>query len=531
MRKNLPVTQQNRLFPANANILSTTDPKGKITFVNNTFIDVSGFHEEELIGEPHNIIRHPDMPPAAFKGMWETIKSGRSWTGIVKNRCKNGDHYWVNAFVSPISKNDQITEYQSVRRLPDNEAVKRAELLYKKLNNEEAAPELEEETSTERKLLLHTLVPLAICLAGSIILPSGWIIALLILLTGGYFYHRITSLFAPLKKVIDHASRIADDKVARYAFTGRNDDSGKLEMALHMLEAEKVAVIGRIDDLIERLSSSAAELELAMNRARDHGDMQVSDIERVAAAVEEMSATIRDVSDNAQKTSRSASLSLKQTEHGKRVLDTNAEYLNYLNSDILQAAEAVKEVAEVASGVTKILDVIKDISEQTRLLSLNATIEAASAGAAGKGFSVVADQVRSLSGRTQTSADEIGSFINQLQSGMENAVNMMQSALKKVKKSTAENLKSVAIFDEILASQQDITRGSEEVAYIVEQQRLAADEINRSLASITSLSHQNMELVESNTKATGRISTSISGIKDLTDHFWNQTEKESEARE
>ncbi|TVQ67119.1 MAG: PAS domain S-box protein [Balneolaceae bacterium] len=525
MRMNLPVTQKDRMFPANANILSTTDLKGKITFVNNTFTDVSGFDTEELIGKPHNIIRHPDMPPAAFKGMWDTIKSGRSWTGIVKNRCKNGDHYWVNAFVSPIRKQDKISEYQSVRRRPEAESVKRAESLYGKLTRGEPTPELKEEAPLRQSLLLNTLLPMAICAAGSLILPAGWMVALLILLSAGYMYHRVISIFEPFQKVIDRASQIADDPVARFAFTGKNNDSGKIEMALHILESEKMAIIGRIDDMIERLSASAMELDQAMNSARDRGEAQVSDIERVAAAVEEMSATIRDVSDNAQRTSQSASGSLEQTRHGKRVLDNNAERLNYLKNDITQAAEAVKDVAEIAHGVTTILDVIKEISEQTRLLSLNATIEAASAGAAGKGFSVVADQVRSLSGRTQSSADEIGNFIHQLKSGMENAVNMMENAQEKVKQSSTENSKSVAIFDEILTTLQDITRGSEEVAYIVEQQRYAADEINQSLASITSLSHHNMQQVDENAAATGRISETISGIKDLTAHFWKQLEK------
>ena len=525
MKKNLPVTQNNRPYPASANILSTTDRKGKITFVNDTFVDISGFKEDELMGKPHNIVRHPDMPQVAFEGMWKTIKSGKTWIGLVKNRCKNGDHYWVNAFISPIFKNDEITEYQSVRRLPDSEVIKRAESLYEKINKGEPTPELEEETPIDRKLLLHILAPLLICLVASILLPSGWVTALLILIAGGYISQRVISITTPLKKVINRASEIADDSVACYTYTGKNDDSAKIEMALQKIESEKMAVIGRINDAIERLSSSVTELELGMNTACDHSELQVADIERVAAAVEEMSATIRDVSDNAQKTSRSAHLSLEQTEHEKRVLDTNAEYLNYLNNDIVDATKAVKEVSEVARGVTKILDVIKDISEQTRLLSLNATIEAASAGAAGKGFSVVADQVRSLSGRTQASADEIGSFIHQLQSSMENAVEMMQSAQEKVQKTTVENSKSVAIFDEILTSQQDITRGSEEVAYIVEQQRLAADEINRSLSSITTLTHQNMELVDSNTRATREVKETISGIKDLTDHFWNQTEK------
>ena len=105
MKTNLPVSGRAVEFSANANILSTTNPKGAITYVNPDFINLSGFSEAELLGVNHNIVRHPDMPPEAFAHMWQTLKDGRSWMGLVKNRCKNGDHYWVSAYVTPMQRN------------------------------------------------------------------------------------------------------------------------------------------------------------------------------------------------------------------------------------------------------------------------------------------------------------------------------------------------------------------------------------------------------------------------------------------
>ena len=93
MKTNLPVTGVERDYPDDANILSTTDPKGRITYANAEFVEVSGFSEGELLGKSHNIVRHPDMPPAAFENLWSCLKSGKPWMGIVKNRVKNGDHY------------------------------------------------------------------------------------------------------------------------------------------------------------------------------------------------------------------------------------------------------------------------------------------------------------------------------------------------------------------------------------------------------------------------------------------------------
>ena len=139
MRLNSPVTGRNVELPRDANILSTTTPQSHITYVNPDFIKISGFTEDELLGQPHNIVRHPDMPSAAFEHMWSTLKSGRSWMGLVKNRCKNGDHYWVSAYVTPITKSGATVEYQSVRTRPEFEQVQAAEKIYAQLRNGKSA--------------------------------------------------------------------------------------------------------------------------------------------------------------------------------------------------------------------------------------------------------------------------------------------------------------------------------------------------------------------------------------------------------
>ncbi|MDH2431784.1 PAS domain-containing protein [Pokkaliibacter sp. MBI-7] len=102
MRNNQPVTQQQRCFDPKLPLVSLTDTKGTLLHVNQAFAEVSGYTEAELLGEPHNIIRHPDMPAAAFEDMWRTLKAGLPWHGLVKNRCKNGDYYWVESYITPV---------------------------------------------------------------------------------------------------------------------------------------------------------------------------------------------------------------------------------------------------------------------------------------------------------------------------------------------------------------------------------------------------------------------------------------------
>jgi len=132
--KNAYVSQKEVPFPASGVIVSKTDTKGIITYANDAFVEISGYTREELIGKSHNIVRHPDMPPSAFKWLWDTLKEEHPWRGVVKNRCKNGDHYWVRATVAPIVEGGKIIGYVSVRKAPTRNQIAEAEALYKELN-------------------------------------------------------------------------------------------------------------------------------------------------------------------------------------------------------------------------------------------------------------------------------------------------------------------------------------------------------------------------------------------------------------
>ncbi|MEL0027941.1 MAG: methyl-accepting chemotaxis protein [Perlucidibaca sp.] len=164
MRTNLPVTGHEKFLEEGEFILSKADLQGRVTYMNRTFIEMSGFTEAELMGQPHNILRHPDMPPEAFRDFWSTLKSGKSWSGLVKNRCKNGDHYWVQANASPIWQNGTMIGYMSVRTRPDRKSVEQAEDLYRRMRNGETKI-----TLNEGKLVypgwrgrLHKLVDISI---------------------------------------------------------------------------------------------------------------------------------------------------------------------------------------------------------------------------------------------------------------------------------------------------------------------------------------------------------------------------------
>jgi len=122
MRRNFPMTEVERPFVKGKYLVMKTDLNGVITYGNDAFFDMSGYRREELVGKSHNLVRHPNMPPQAFEDLWCTVKQGPPWRGLVKNRCKNGDYYWVDAFVAPIHRNEGVTGYMSVRNEPTKDA-------------------------------------------------------------------------------------------------------------------------------------------------------------------------------------------------------------------------------------------------------------------------------------------------------------------------------------------------------------------------------------------------------------------------
>ncbi|MBW5416402.1 PAS domain-containing protein, partial [Pseudomonas sp. MAG002Y] len=153
-------------FRESERLISTTNLKGQITYCNDAFVAISGFTREELIGSPHNLVRHPDMPEGVFGHMWDTLKQGKAWMGIVKNRCKNGDYYWVNAYVTPIWENGQMVGYESVRVLPTADQIRRADVMYTRLREGKRAVPVTEAIRHSVKIAWPTLFSGAVILGG-----------------------------------------------------------------------------------------------------------------------------------------------------------------------------------------------------------------------------------------------------------------------------------------------------------------------------------------------------------------------------
>ena len=223
MRINMPLSGRERSFPTDYRLVSTTDTKGLITYCNDEFVEVSGYSREELIGSPHNLVRHPHMPAVVFGHMWEYLKAGKNWMGIIQNRCKNGDHYWVNAYVTPILEDGRVVGYESVRVRPEAEQVRRAEALYARLNQGRAAASAGERVGVAARFLM---LPLLGALLGPLLFSAGYpglAVALVILLSLGQTVATMAFVKRALRRVAQAAPKAFDSELVARTYT---DDTG-----------------------------------------------------------------------------------------------------------------------------------------------------------------------------------------------------------------------------------------------------------------------------------------------------------------
>ena len=295
MRNNQPITQRERTFPAQQRLISTTDARGVITYCNDAFVEISGFSRDELIRAPHNTVRHPDVPSAVFEHMWGTLKQGLPWMGIVKNRCKNGDHYWVNAYVTPIFDQKQVIGFESVRIKPTAEQIRRAEALYSRLNNgKPAVPTRDKWLPVLQDWLPFILVSQLSFLIG-VWLNSHWGFALAAALSVPLGLLGLSWQQRGIKRLLRLAEQTTSDPLIAQMYTDSRGPQARLEMSILSQEARLKTCLTRLQDTAEHLNSQARQSDSLAQSSSSGLERQRVETEQVATAVNQMAATTQEV--------------------------------------------------------------------------------------------------------------------------------------------------------------------------------------------------------------------------------------------
>ncbi|MBS7691411.1 methyl-accepting chemotaxis protein [Pseudomonas lalucatii] len=519
MRNNQPVTQRERSFPAQQRLISTTDAKGQITYCNEAFIEISGFGRNELMGAPHNLVRHPDVPSAVFEHMWQTLKQGKPWMGIVKNRRKNGDHYWVNAYVTPMLEKGQLVGYESVRVKPTTEQVRRAEALYQRINaGKSAIPSRDRWLPVLQNWLPFILVSQAGFLVGAW-LDSSWGFLLAALLCVPLGLAGVNWQQRGIKRLLQLAEQTTSDPLIAQMYSDSRGAQGRLEMSMLSQEARLKTCLTRLQDSAEYLTQQAQRADTLAQNSSAGLDRQRQETEQVATAVNEMAATTLEVASNVARTAIATQEANRLTSQGRNIAAETREAIQRLSLSVGETGETVTRLAQDSNEIGGVVDVIKGIADQTNLLALNAAIEAARAGEMGRGFAVVADEVRSLAQRTAESTEQIHQLIAKLQRTAEEAVMTMEIG----RKQADDGVDSVQKADQALAGISDavanIADMANQIAAAAEEQSAVADEINQNITNIAQLADQTAGEAQSTAQLSGELTATARGQYSLVERF------------
>ncbi|MBX9916090.1 MAG: PAS domain-containing protein [Nitrosomonas sp.] len=500
MRLNLPVTNTEYPIDDDTLIVSTTDTKGRITYINSTFVEVSGFSEEELIGKAHNIVRHPDVPPEAFEDLWATLKQGLPWTGLVKNRRKNGDFYWINANATPLIENGQITGYLSVRTKASPTAIEQAAPAYQQIL-EGKAKNLKIEkgqivrtdfigklqaflkmTTRKRIALAMTIPALFLLTVGGIgwwelsqtqasASLSGMIAAITatgIALIAYLAYGMVKNTLAPLQQAIDIANKLAGGDLTHKFSVSRGDEFGELLKALSQMGVNLRATVLDVQKNAASVRLATGEIASGNLDLSQRTEEQASSLEETASSMEELTATVRQNTDNSINANQIAMTASNITTKGGEMMQ--------------EVVSTMSSISESSSKIADIISVIDGIAFQTNILALNAAVEAARAGEQGRGFAVVATEVRNLAQRSATAAKEIKTLID--------------DSVKKVDQGAALVNETGQTMNEIVMAIKNLTEIMSDITSASKEQNTGIEQVTQAVSQMDEVTQQNAALVE-----------------------------------
>jgi methyl-accepting chemotaxis protein len=373
---------------------------------------------------------------------------------------------YATQFNSLVSSVTRLTELESDMTLFARSAMNQAEAAYQ--SQQLLMAEAREKTL--QILLIITVAALAIAIAAALLITHA--------------------IVAPLNRLVEHASNVADGDLRHNISTNRKDELGRLMMAMQVMTENLRHTIKEVADGAALIASASEELSAVTEQTSTGANQQRDESDQVATAMHEMAATVQEVAKNAESAATYASESDEQAKEGHQIVTSAMTQIEVLSADVDHSADLITRLREDSTNIGNILDVIRSIAEQTNLLALNAAIEAARAGEQGRGFAVVADEVRALAKRTQDSTGEIETLVNTLQQGANDATESMRRNSDSAESAVEVTRRAGESLAKITESVSSIQSMNVQIATAVEEQTSVAEDISENVVSIREVTDQ-----------------------------------------